>query len=132
MSSPGGGDKYFKDRCCQLLAEQLWDWRHWRSAVPTVNHSYIGQTRDRERRFYAAHPTCCFRGGGTTVATTDHWLLRRSRAAAAFDEEAFDAVMFKEIELAEARIYIGTLESELRCKGERLCAIDEQLYALSG
>ncbi|MFL9947262.1 hypothetical protein PQR68_14880 [Paraburkholderia agricolaris] len=100
--------------------------------MPTVNHSYIGHTRDRKQRFYAAHPICCFCGGGTTAATTDHWLLRRSRAAAEFDEEAFDAVMFKEIELAEARTYIGTLESELRSKEERLCAIDEQLYALSG
>lgn len=54
------------------------------------------------------------------------------RAAAEFDEEAFDAVMFKEIELAEARTYIGTLESELRSKEERLRAIDEQLSALSG
>lgn len=46
-------------------------------AVPTVNHSYIGPTRDRKQRFYAAHPTCCFRGGGTTVAAKDHWRLRR-------------------------------------------------------
>jgi hypothetical protein len=55
----------------------------------------------------------------------------RIQAAEEFDEEAFDAAMLKEIELAEARTYIGTLESELRSKEERLHAVDEQLHALN-